>query len=61
LSNGEVEEGPEYVPALWKRIFGEWFPTSGYTHTENPEVEAYYRRPDGREYCEVWIPVTKKE
>ena len=43
------------------RIYGEWFPTSGYEHAGGPELEIYppgdTAAPDY--YCEVWIPVKK--
>jgi AraC family transcriptional regulator len=48
------------VQALWKRIFSEWFPTSGYEHADGPELEMYYVGADRMEYCEIWIPVVKK-
>ncbi|HYH04889.1 MAG TPA: AraC family transcriptional regulator [Bacillota bacterium] len=49
------------IQNLWKRIFAEWFPTSGYEHANGPEFEMYYLAEDGMEYCEVWIPVVKKD
>jgi AraC family transcriptional regulator len=48
------------IQALWKRIFSEWFPTSGYEHANAPELEMYYMGSDRIEYCEIWIPVVKK-
>jgi AraC family transcriptional regulator len=48
------------IQALWKRIFSEWFPTSGYEHANAPELEMYYVGSDQMEYCEIWIPVVKK-
>lgn len=48
------------ISNVWKRIFSEWFPTSGYMHDCAPEFEMYYKDDDGMEYCEVWIPVVKK-
>lgn len=52
---------PTAIQAVWKRIFQEWFPTSGYEHAGGPELEIY---PKGDSkaadyYCEVWIPVKK--
>lgn len=43
------------------RIWGEWFPTSGYERAEGPDFEMYYGQAaheDG--VAEVWIPVQKK-
>jgi AraC family transcriptional regulator len=52
---------PGAIQDVWKRIYSEWFPTSGYEHADSPELEAY---PAGERhaadyYCEVWLPVKK--
>ncbi|KEF36763.1 hypothetical protein M670_04014 [Schinkia azotoformans MEV2011] len=26
---------------MWKRIYSEWFPSSGYGHGNGPEIEVY--------------------
>ncbi|REE83931.1 AraC family transcriptional regulator [Paenibacillus taihuensis] len=57
---GTQEETGEKIQAVWKRIFPEWFPSSGYEHAEGPDLELYYNTTDGRGYSEVWIPVVKK-
>lgn len=52
---------PDAIQDVWKRIFSEWFPTSGYEHADGPELEVYepgdMTRPDYKSY--VWIPVIK--
>ncbi len=53
---------PDAIQAVWKRVFSEWFPATGYEHAGGPEVEVY---PEGdtcsKDYrCEVWIPIIKK-
>ncbi|MEN6312844.1 MAG: GyrI-like domain-containing protein [Clostridiaceae bacterium] len=53
------DQTTEKVQALWKRIFPEWFPTSGYEHADAPEFEMYYRAGDDKYIAEVWIPVVK--
>jgi AraC family transcriptional regulator len=55
-----MEQTVEKIQALWKRIFPEWFPASGYEHAEGPELELYYSSGGGKYYSEVWIPVVKK-
>ncbi|MBM6616265.1 AraC family transcriptional regulator [Bacillus suaedaesalsae] len=50
---------PDAMQKVWKEIFSEWFPTSGYKHAGTPELEVY---PDGdpfspNYYSEIWIPV----
>jgi AraC family transcriptional regulator len=44
---------------LWRRIYTEWFPTSGYEQAEGPQFEMYYGTPE-RTQGEIWIPVRKK-
>ena len=44
---------------LWRRIYTEWFPTSGYELAEGPQFEMYYGTPE-RTMGEIWIPVRKK-
>ena len=59
-SHGPV---PTALQTVWKRIFSEFFPSTGYEHAEGlPELEVY---PQGdvaaADYvCEVWIPIVKK-
>ena len=51
------------VQDTWRRIYSEWFPTSGYEQVEGPAFEMYYGYGnDDHQYgiSEVWIPVTKK-
>lgn len=48
------------VQSLFKRIYSEWFPTSGYEPLNGAEFELYGVSDKGLEYCEIWIPVTKK-
>ena len=40
----------EQIQSIWKRIFPEWFPTSGYEHAD---------KGNGKYVSEVWIPVVK--
>lgn len=52
---------PAGIQKTISRIYGEWFPTSGYEHAGGPELEVY---PQGDvtsdDYrSEVWIPVVK--
>lgn len=52
---GAIQEG-------WKRIYSEWFPSSGYEHAGTAELE-WYSDGDPKEadyLSEVWIPVVKK-
>ena len=50
---------PDAIQQVWRRIFEEWFPSTGYEHSGGPELERLFDgddlAPDYR--CEVWIPV----
>lgn len=52
-----------FIQNVWKRIYSEWFPSSGFEQVEGPCLEKYYW--DGDAYdkyiCEVWIPIKRKE
>jgi AraC family transcriptional regulator len=52
---------PGAIQDVWKRIYSEWFPSSGYEHADSPDLEVYgmgdIQAADY--YCEVWLPVRK--
>ncbi|MET3699023.1 AraC family transcriptional regulator [Bacillus oleivorans] len=50
---------PHAMQKVWKQIFSEWFPSSGYEHAGTPELEVYpHDNPtDPNYYSEIWIPV----
>ena len=44
-----------------KRIFSEWFPSTGYEHDAKPELEVYLSEKPGEVMkCELWMPIVKK-
>jgi AraC family transcriptional regulator len=45
-----------------KRIFSEWFPSTGYEHAPAPEIEVYLPGDftNTTMKCQIWIPVVKK-
>ena len=47
---------------VWKRIYCEWFPSSGFEQVAGPCIEKHYWEDDNYEKykCEVWIPVERK-
>ncbi len=53
---------PTAIQDVWKRIYSEWFPATGYEHAGLPELEVYYEGDTSSENysCEVWIPVKAK-
>lgn len=50
---------PHAMQKVWKQIFTEWFPASGFQHAGTPELEVYPagNSADPEYYSEVWIPV----
>ena len=50
------------IQDVTKRIFSEWFPSTGYEHANVPELEVYFsENPQTKEIpCQIWIPVVKK-
>ncbi len=53
---------PTAIQDVWKRIYSEWFPATGYEHAGLPELEVYYEgdMSSANYSCEVWIPVKAK-
>jgi AraC family transcriptional regulator len=46
---------------MWRRIWTEWFPASGYETVPGPQFEMYYGLAGhGNVFGEIWIPVRKK-
>lgn len=51
----------EEIQDVWKRIYSEWFPATGYEHAGTPELEFYPPCDDNNDkLCEIWIPIIKK-
>jgi AraC family transcriptional regulator len=53
---------PGSIQDIFKKVYSEWFPSSGYEHANAPEIEWYSNGDmNADDYlCEVWIPVVKK-
>ena len=51
------------ISKCWRQIFTEWFPSTGYEHTGEPELEVYplenNLNPDSK--INIWVPVAKKQ
>lgn len=60
-SEGKMPQNQE-IQNVWKCIYFEWFPSSGFEQVEGPYIEKHYWKDDNYEKykCEVWIPVKKK-
>jgi AraC family transcriptional regulator len=45
-----------------KRIYSEWFPSTGYEHDTKPELEIYLPEDPRSKVmrCQIWMPVVKK-
>lgn len=61
FSTGINPDGQNDIHDLWRRIWGEWFPTCDYNFANGPEFEMTYDRGKGMYEMEVWIPVVKKK
>ncbi|WP_127529906.1 AraC family transcriptional regulator [Paenibacillus kobensis] len=60
FSTGVNPDGQNDIHGLWRRIWGEWFPSSNYEFANGPEFEMTYDRGSGMYEIEVWIPVVKR-
>ncbi len=53
---------PDAMITVWKRIFTDWFPSSGYESVNAPCLEIYsegdFSAPDYT--CELWVPIQKQ-
>jgi AraC family transcriptional regulator len=54
----EAEGGPEGIGQLWKRVYTEWLPSSGFELAYLPAIECYL--PPEENKNELWIAVAKK-
>lgn len=46
---------------MWRRVWSEWFPASGYEAVQGPQFEMYYGLAEhGNIFGEIWVPVKKK-
>jgi AraC family transcriptional regulator len=54
---------PEAILHVWKKIYEEFFPSSGYRHAGTPDFESYPEDGSSRKdyRAEVWIPIVKNE
>ncbi len=49
------------IQAMWRRIWAEWFPASGYESVKGISFEMYYGLAGhGNVFGEIWVPVIKK-
>jgi len=53
----EAEGGPEGVGELWRRLYSEWIPASGYDLADLPAMECYLPPEDNKN--ELWVAVVK--
>jgi AraC family transcriptional regulator len=54
---------PKAIHDLEDKIFIEWFPSTGYEHAPQPELEVYLPGdPNSQDYrCQYWMPIIKKK
>lgn len=54
---------PSAIQKMWKRIFTEFFPESGYERANLPDLELYPLGEDNNKpdyNTEIWVPIVKK-
>lgn len=58
---GEVPDN-SILHDLWKRVYSEWFPSSGFEQVKGPCIEKNFWCLDEKEKyrCELWIPISRK-
>ena len=50
------------VMPVWRYIYGQWFPDSGYEHAPGPGFEMYYGYAShGCALAEIWVPICRKQ
>ena len=51
------------IQDIWRHIYAEWFPSSGFEQVEGPCIEKNFWNDNGQSgyRCEVWIPVKRKQ
>lgn len=58
-----IGPAPDSIQNVFKKVYSEWFPSSGYDHAGTAEIE-WYSEGDSKaeDYrSEVWIPLMKKQ
>ncbi|MCL1917204.1 MAG: GyrI-like domain-containing protein [Peptococcaceae bacterium] len=55
-----MAETAQQAAVMWKRIFTEWFSTSGYELAPDvPEFEVHHDRGNSKFVTEIYIPIVK--
>jgi len=59
---GDVPDN-SILQKLWKRVYSEWFPSSGFEQVKGPCIEKNFWCIDDQEKyrCELWIPIQRKK
>ena len=59
---GYGEQGTKNIHDMWKRIYSEWFPSSGYEHAPDSDfdMELYYGNEQDNYGVEIWIPIAQR-
>ncbi|MBN1189037.1 MAG: AraC family transcriptional regulator [Dehalococcoidales bacterium] len=62
-AKGSLRPSPAAIQDVTKRIFSEWFPSTGFEHAPQPELEVYLpgdiTSPDY--VTQIWIPIITKK
>lgn len=51
------------IQDVTRKIFSEWFPSTGYEHDDKPELEIYLPEDPRTKVmrCQIWMPIIKKK
>ncbi len=55
-----LAEAASQAAVMWKRIFTEWFATSGYELNHVPELELHHKIAADKYVTEIWVPIVEK-
>ncbi|WP_440897310.1 AraC family transcriptional regulator [Amphibacillus sp. Q70] len=56
-----IGSDPSCIGEAWDRIFKEFLPSSSYEMLDAADFELYPSQTEDNLFCEIWIPVRKKE
>ena len=54
-------EDGDCLGETWSKFFKEFVPQTGYTQTDDTDYEIYFECGEKGLFCELWVPVRKKE
>lgn len=56
-----IGDNGDCIAQVWDKIYKEFLPGSEYDMVDAADFELYPEVSDGKTFCEIWIPVTKRK